>query len=590
MARCKPWLVCCSTFVCLVCTAALVCFFIFSFLDRGCPNGSFKHAAVAADSLRCSQIGRKMLQEGGSAVDGAIAALLCTSVINPQSMGIGGGSVFTIREKTGKVKVFNFRETVPKAFKSNLLNDCPTTSKMTTGTQWIGVPGELRGYEDVHRRYGKLPWAKLFEPTIKLAREGIPLPPYLGLLLNIPLAKKHVEKSSLCEVLCNKNKTVLGKGDMLKFPKLAESMEMIAAQGAKAFYTGKIGHDLIQDIKDAGGTMEVEDLESFRVRVADAWTVPLGDAKLHIAPPPAGGALLAFILKLLEGFSLTPDSFHGDQKIQTYHLFIEAAKFANGQKRNIHDPDFNDRKSADHLIDPTFIDHIRKMISSNRTHENSYYNVKPSTDHFGTTHVSVLDEDGLAVSATSTINHLFGGAVYSPRTGIILNNELSDFCKRADTLTAGEQPPSSMTPVILESKSGGLLVIGGSGGSMITVAVALVTQLVLFITSFKDSLFVFLHCFLLFSQSIMNHLWLGMNLTEAIAAPIVYIDPNNNLNFERFMNHEKFDQSVKDGLLALGHKQGDSEYFVNVVNAVEKENGCIVAVSDSRKLGMSDGY
>ncbi|CAJ1070523.1 glutathione hydrolase 5 proenzyme [Xyrichtys novacula] len=564
MARFSPLQVCCFISAGLICVIAVVCFCTLLFVDRGCPRGSYKHAAVAADSLQCSQIGRHMLQMGGSAVDGAIAALLCTSVINPQSMGIGGGSIFTIRDKTGKVKVFNFRETVPKSFKKNLLDECPTTFKMTTGTQWIGVPGELRGYEEVHKKYGKLPWAKLFEPTIKLAREGIPLPQFMEFLLSIPLAKKHVESSSLCEVFCNKNKTVLKKGDILKFTKLAESLEMIAAQGADAFYTGKIGHDLIQDLKAADGNLEMEDLKSYKVRVQDAWTVPFGDTQMHFAPPPAGGALLAFILKVLEGFHLTPDSFHGEKKIQTYHRFIEAAKFANGQKRFIRDPVFNDIKIAKHLIDPAFINKIRHMIVSNRTHDNSYYsNLRPSADHYGTTHVAVLDEDGLAVSATSTINHLFGGAVYSSRTGIILNNELSDFCKRADSLSAGEQPPSSMTPVILESKSGGLLVIGGSGGSMITAAVAL---------------------------SMMNRLWLGMNLTDAIAAPIVFIDSENKLNFERFGKIERFDQTVRDGLVALGHKLGNAQFFVNVVNAVEKENGCIVAVSDSRKMGMSAGY
>lgn len=559
MAKYKPLLVGCFAFAGFTCIVAFVCFLIFSFVGRGCPDGSFRHAAVAADSLRCSQIGRQMLQEGGSAVDGAIAALLCTSVINPQSMGIGGGSIVTIREKTGKVKVYNFRETVPKSFKRDLLKDCPTTFSMTTGTKWIGVPGELRGYETIHKKYGRLPWARLFEPTIKLAREGVRLPPFLQYLFSIPLVKNHVEKSSLCEVFCNKHRTILKEGDMLKFPKLAESMEMIAAQGADAFYTGKIGNDLIQDIKAAGGSLEMEDLRSFRVREGDALTVPLGDAKLHIAPPPAGGALLAFILKLMEGFSLTPNSLRGDQKIQTYHRFVEAAKFANGQKRNIRDPEFQDRKSADHLIDPAFIDSIRERIFSNRTHDNSYYsNVKPPADHFGTTHVSVLDKDGLAVSATSTVNHLFGGAVYSSRTGIILNNELSDFCGRADSITAGEQPPSSMTPVILETKSGGLLVIGGSGGSMITVAVAL---------------------------SIMNRLWLGMNLKEAIAAPIIFINSKNIINFER-----EIDQTVIDSLTALGHTIDRSPFFFNVVNAVEKENGCIVAVSDDRKKGMPDGY
>ncbi|XP_051268905.1 glutathione hydrolase 5 proenzyme [Dicentrarchus labrax] len=558
MAKYKPWVVCCFILAGLICAVPLICLCIYSLLDGGCPGGSFKRAAVSADSQRCSEIGRNMLQIGGSAVDGAIAALLCTAVVNPQSMGIGGGSIFTIRNKTGNVKVYNFRETVPKFFKTDLLKDCPTTFSLSTGSQWIGVPGELRGYEEVHKHHGKLPWAKLFEPTIKLAREGFEIPPYLAYVLSQPIAKSLVESSSLCKIFCNKNKTVLRKGDTLKYPKLAETLEIIAKQGADAFYTGKIGQDLIKDIKAAGGTLEMDDLKSFRVRVMDAWTVPLGDTQMHIPPPPAGGALLTFILKLMKGFPLSPSSLDGYQKIQMYHHYIEAAKFANGQRRSICDPDFNNR-SADHLIDPSFINHIRERISSNRTHDNfDYYSKKPSSDHIGTTHVSVLDEDGLAVSATSTINQLFGGSVYSPETGIILNNELSDFCGRAETMRAGEQPPSSMSPVILESKSGGLLVIGGSGGSLITSAVAL---------------------------AIMNHLWLGRNLTAAIAEPILFVDAKNNVNFE-----QNFDKSVIAGLKALGHKVGHWQYFLNVVNAVEKKNGCIVAVSDKRKSGMSAGY
>uniref|UniRef100_A0A8C2ZZ99 Gamma-glutamyltransferase 5 n=1 Tax=Cyclopterus lumpus TaxID=8103 RepID=A0A8C2ZZ99_CYCLU len=491
---------------------------------------------------------RSMLQQGGSAVDGAIAALLCTSVVNPQSMGIGGGSILTIRNK--KVEVYNFRETVPQSFKSNLLNDCKSTFGLTTGSQWIGVPGELRGYEAVHKQYGKLPWAKLFEPTIKLAGEGIPLPVFLGNLLKFSIVKDHFTPVyPLFEPFLHDT------GDILKFPKLAETMKTIAEQGADAFYTGKIGQDLIRDVEAAGGTLKREDLKSFQVRVEDAWTVPVGDTKMHFPPPPAGGPLLAFLLSLMKGFCVNC-SLDGDQKIQTYHHFIEAAKFTNGQKKSITDPLFNDKKSADHLIDPSFINQIRDMIFSNRTHDNSYYNnAKPSRDHVGTTHVSVLDQDGLAVSATSTINQLFGGGIYSPRTGIILNNELSDFCGRADTVRAGERPPSSMIPVILESKSGGLLVIGGSGGSMITSAVAL---------------------------SIVNRLWLGMNLKDAIAAPIVFVDSSNNVNFEPGFNKVRHS--------SLGHKPGSWKYFFNVVNAVEKENGCIAAVSDSRKNGMSAGY
>ncbi|XP_029371606.1 glutathione hydrolase 5 proenzyme [Echeneis naucrates] len=561
MAKYKPWLVCCFTLLTVVCAVAFICLCITALTDGGCPSGGFRRAAVAADSELCSDIGRSMLEQGGSAVDGTIAALLCTSVVNPQSMGIGGGSIFTIKDKKGNIKVYNFREVVPRSFNPDLLKECPTKFAFSKGSQWIGVPGELRGYEAVHKQYGKLPWAKLFEPTISLAREGIPLPEYLGDLLNRHVVKKSMEGSTLCslQIICNKNKTVLSSGDILKFPKLAETMETIAEQGADAFYTGKIGHDLIQDIQEAGGTLSMADLKSFQVRVVDAWTVPLGNIQMYIAPPPAGGALLAFILGLLKEFSMSPDFQHGDRKTQMYHHYLEAVKFANGQKRNINDPVFNNRRSADHLIDPSFTKHIRGLISSTRTFNNSYYNnIKPTSDQMGTTHVSVLDEDGLVVSATSTINQLFGGSVYSQRTGIILNNQLADFCGRADTLRAGEQPPSSMTPVILESKSGSILVIGGSGGSLITSAVAL---------------------------SIINHLWLGMNLEDAIAAPIIFVDANNNVNFE-----PGFNKSLENSLIGLGHKRGGWEYFLNVVNAVEKEKGCIVAVSDKRKRGKSSGY
>ncbi|XP_051907531.1 glutathione hydrolase 5 proenzyme-like [Hippocampus zosterae] len=550
----------CACLACaLLCASVLLCVCVATLMTAPCSGGGFRHAAVAADSLLCSRVGKDVLQQGGSAVDGAIAALLCTSVVFPQSMGLGGGSVVTVRNKTGKVTVYNFRETVPRKFKSNLLDDCSESFKHTAGSQWIGVPGELRGYEELHKRYGKLSWSKLFEEPIRLAREGVAVPPHLGKILGMPAVKSRVERSALCDIFCNNNKSVLRTGDILKLPQLAESLQMIAEKGADAFYTGEIGWDLIHDVKTAGGTLEMADLRSYRVRAVDAWTVLLGDTLMHIPPPPAGGALLAFILKIMQGFSLTPHSLEGEGKIQFYHHYIEAVKFANGQRRSIRDPLFNSETGAEHLMDPTFIGHIRTMISSNGTHPPSYYSdVKPPPDHTGTSQVSVLDEDGLAVSATSTINHLFGGGIYSPRTGIILNNELADFCGRADTLKPGEQPPSSMTPAILESKSGGLLVIGGAGGSMITGAVAL---------------------------SVINHLWLGMSLKAAIEAPIVYVDSKNNVNFP-----PGFDQAVIDGLRALGHQVGQMQYFFNIVNAVEKEEGCIVAESDMRKKGMADGY
>ncbi|XP_036435586.1 glutathione hydrolase 5 proenzyme-like [Colossoma macropomum] len=146
-----------------------------------CLVGNFSKAAVAADSENCSEVGRDILFSGGSAVDAAIAALLCTSVVNPQCMGIGGGVIFTIMDKNGTVKTINTRETVPKNFRGNL-SDCSYDS---TGSQWIGVPGQIRGYEHVHRLYGRLPWSRLFQPTIRMAREGVKISEILARYLSI---------------------------------------------------------------------------------------------------------------------------------------------------------------------------------------------------------------------------------------------------------------------------------------------------------------------------------------------------------------------------------------------------------------------
>ncbi|XP_056099804.1 glutathione hydrolase 5 proenzyme isoform X2 [Rhinichthys klamathensis goyatoka] len=549
---------CCLCVLALLSSVAIIRICIILATKQRC---AFTNAAVAADSLMCSDVGRDMLVQGGSAVDAAIAALLCTGLVNPQSMGLGGGAIFTIMDKTGKVKIISSRETVPKNVRADLLNKCSKKLAFETGSHWIGVPGEIRGYERAHQLYGKLPWAKLFEPSIKLAREGFPMPVFLCQFLQMIKQTNYSEQliydSGLCELFCHKNKTFFGPGDILKFPRLAETLETIAKEGADAFYTGKIAKDLIQDVQARNGTLSLEDLSTFKVRESDAWTVQIGDYKMHFPPPPAGGAILSFILKLMHEFGLSPASNHGDQKTLTLHRFLEAVKFANGQKCNLKDPLFNSNMT--YITDEKFIQSIRALITDRHTHDPSYYNIAPSVDRFGTTHVSVMAADGTAVSVTSTINHMFGSAVYSPKTGIILNNELADFCGRADNIKPGEQPPSSMAPAILQSVSQQkTLVIGGSGGSMITTAMAL---------------------------SIMNHLWFGMNLNESIAAKIVFVDTNNNLNFEKGYN-----ESLIKAMKALGHKEKHNSYFFNVVNGISKEGQCISAVSDARKHGRSAGY
>uniref|UniRef100_A0A6Q2XX37 Gamma-glutamyltransferase 5a n=1 Tax=Esox lucius TaxID=8010 RepID=A0A6Q2XX37_ESOLU len=537
MARSKASIYACIAFVLLIVIVIIVV--PIAIIKKDHRKEPLRTAAVAADSEKCSKIGRDILKSGGSAVDGAIAALLCTSVVNPQSMGLGGGSIFTVMDSNGKVKIINARETVPQAFNSDLLSRCPKIySQETTGSQWIGVPGEIRGYEQAHRLYGKLPWADLFRPTIRLAREGLPVSQILGRYIQRIIGNKTIP---LRQLFVDKDGNLLKVGDTVKFEKLADTLDIIAKQGAEAFYTGKVAEDLISDVTEAGGTLSLKDLEMFKVNVTD----------MHFPPPPSGGLILSFILNIMKGYKLNPTSLMGEQKTLTYQHYIEAYKFSNGLRKNIRDPRF----SSEEIIKQEFADQIRAMISSNTTHDAQYYNVTSFLDTIGTSHVSLIAEDGSAVSVTATINDIFGSTVFSPKTGIILNNQLADFCGEADHIVAGERPPSSMSPVILRSQYK-TVVIGGAGGSAITTGMTL-----------------------------MNYVWFGKTLEEAISDPVVHVNSNNKLNFE-----PGFDQVVVEDLKALGHTVEDRQYFYNVVNAVEKYYGCIHAVSDARKMGKSAFY
>lgn len=405
-----------------------------------------------------------------------------------------------------------------------------------------------------HRLYGKLPWATLFQPTIQLAREGIPIPPVQGRYISYTDTN---ETQSLRKLFSDNNGNLLKVGDIVKFEKLADTLELIANHGADAFYTGRIAEDLIRDIQEAGGALTLQDLASYRVTVTDAWAVPLGEYQMYIPPPPAGGIILGLVLNIMKGYHLNSTSLSGEHKKQTYHHYIEALKFANGIRKHIRDPQFSSEEMAKKFTKDSFANHIRSLISSDKTHDPQYYNITPSLDSMGTTHVSVLAEDGSAVSVTSSINHIFGSKVFSPSTGVILNNQLYDFCGRADMVFPGEQPPSSMSPAVLKSQLK-TLVIGSTGGSMITTGIA---------------------------STLMNHLWFGKSLKEAIATPVVFVDSQNAVKFE-----PGFDKDVIEALKALGHNHQTAKKFYNVVNAVEKDDGCICAVSDARKMGEAAGY
>ncbi|NXG72749.1 GGT5 hydrolase, partial [Baryphthengus martii] len=552
-----------------------------------CGPQHYLHGAVAADTETCSAIGRDILKSGGTAVDAAIAGLICTSVMNPQSSGLGGGVVFTIyNASTGTVEVINARETVPRVFPHDLSSAC--ASGFHTGSRWIAVPGELRGYEEAHKRYGRLPWKALFEPTIKLLSEPLVISPVMDKIIRHPLFSR--PGKSLCPLICD-GQRFLKRGETFRWPALQKTLRAVAENGATAFYEGQIGKALVEDVRKAGSSISMEDLQAYKAEVSSALNITLDNHTTVFSPgPPMGGAVLMFILKILEGYKLHEGSLATPkEKVETYHRIAEALKFGSMLKPRMSDPAFSESQvTVGTVLSDKTAELVRHQIDARGDHPLSHYNLLESIYNHGyrskgTSHISVLAADGSAVAATSTINYPFGSFVYSNQTGIILNNELVDFCITNRSVkpgecshpqnktqgrshiggimlsasTLGEKPPSAMVPSILISKTGDMLVIGGAGGAWIISAT---------------------------TMAIINKLWFGYDLEHAISAPIMHTEGG------RIVFEEHFSEEVKSGLLERGHKEKKDSIAMNVVQGISKEGKCISAYSDKRKLGKSAGY
>ncbi|ELW49647.1 Gamma-glutamyltransferase 5 [Tupaia chinensis] len=518
-----------------------------------CGPKAFAHAAVAADSKVCSDIGRAILQQQGSPVDAAIAALVCTGVVNPQSMGLGGGVIFTIyNATTGKVEVINAREMVPASHAPGLLDRCEQAQPLGRGPP---------------PRHGRLPWAQLFQPTIALLRGGYRVPLILSKFLQNDFLRPSLYASSLRQLFFNGTEPLRSQ-DPFPWPALASTLEIVASEGVEAFYKGRLGQMLVEDAAKEGSQLTLQDLAAFQPEVVDALEMPLGDYTLYSPPPPAGGAMLSLILNVLRGFNFSADSVTSPEgAVNTYHHLVETFKFAGAHRWRLWDPRSHPevQNASQDLLGEALAQYIRQRIDGRGDHEPSHYGLAGAWGHrMGTAHVSVLGEDGSAVSATSTINTPFGAMVYSPQTGILLNNELLDLCWRRQpgsnvTPKPGERPPSSMVPSILVNKAqGSKLVIGGAGGELIISAVA---------------------------QAIMNNLWLGFDLTDAIAAPILHVNDKGQVGYE-----PNFSQEVQRGLRDRGQSQTRRLFFLNVVQAVSQEGACVYAASDLRKGGEAAGY
>ncbi|KAF7389349.1 hypothetical protein HZH66_010486 [Vespula vulgaris] len=530
--------------------------------------GHYRQAAVSTNGQECAQIGVGILKKNGSAVDAAIATLLCEGVASLHSMGLGGGFLMTIWDaENGTANYLDARETAPAAAEENMFNGDAYLSMY--GGLAVAVPGELRGYWEAHKRYGKLKWRELFEPTIALCLRGSVINDYLYTYL-VNKESKIKAQSTLAEILINPaTKRPWKVGEKIKRTKLAETLRLIANNGPDIFYNSSMTDEMVAEIRSFNGIITKEDFETYSVKWRKPIEVTVDDLTIYTAPPPGSGVILAFIINILQ--NVVPIN---DQNIM-WQRIVETFKWAYAKRTELGDPEFVDIERL--LTNLTSNDYARIIKNEINDYETSndpkhYGAVTATTMDSGTAHVSVLAPDGSAVSVTSTINQVFGAMIRSKSTGIIFNDEMDDFSSPditngfgvppspANFIRPGKRPLSSMSPTIVVGKDKVVrLVIGAAGGTKITTAIA---------------------------TSMILNLWGGYNIKEAIDSYRIH----HQLLPMIAQTEKGFCPDIIQYLRKVKHNVTTFTGIGSAVTAVANDANGITANSDYRRQGSVAGF
>jgi gamma-glutamyltranspeptidase / glutathione hydrolase len=535
---------------------------------------------VASTDRVASEIGVEILRRGGNAIDAAVATHFALAVVNPEAGNIGGGGFLIVRMADGRTAALDFREKAPLAATRDMYvgPDGNVTDKSLIGALAAGVPGSVAGMWAAHQRFGSLPWAELVQPAVNLA-EGIVVHGRLATSLGEHEAQLRKYPATAKAFLLDGRAPHVG--ERLTQQDLAATMRRIAAGGKDGFYRGRTAELIEAEMRRGGGIITRDDLARYEA----VWRTPLTfgyrDHTVVSMPPPAsGGATVAEILNILEGYDLRRVGYLSPDHI---HLWIQAAKRAFADRNAyLADPDFVSLPTSEMISDGYA---ARRRAEIRMEHDTPSADVAPGLgavpvsqspgprrEGENTTHYSIVDGAGNAVSVTTTINSLYGNLVTVGRAGFLLNNEMDDFATKPGTpnqfgLVQGEpnaiQPEkrmlSSMAPIILLDRAGNIrLVTGTPGGATIVTTMA---------------------------QMISNVVDFGMDVAAATSAPRLHHQHLPDvLSFEQL----GLSDTVQAALRTRGHNlQARPGYQGDTQSILVLPDRTLVGVADPRRGGSA---
>jgi gamma-glutamyltranspeptidase/glutathione hydrolase len=435
-----------------------------------------KGGVVVCVSAPAAEVGLAVLKKGGNAADAAVATAFALAVTWPEAGNIGGGGFMMIAAPGKAPTCIEYRETAPAAAKENLFADGKVT--------WLdhkaaGVPGTVRGLALAHKQFGKLPWKDVVLPAVQLAENGFTVNAVLAGGLNKVLTDPKTTNAEFKRVYGKPDGAEWQAGDTLVLKDLGRTLRLIAENGADAFYSGELADLLAKEMKDSGGLITKADLEAYKANERKPIHTTFRAYDVYGPPPPSsGGIALVEMLNILETFDLNK---HGRESVETHAIMIEAMKRAYADRaRHLGDPDFT--KIPAELTTKEYAKKLAAGIDPAKPTPSAKLapDIELSAESDSTTHFSVIDKDGLAVSNTYTLENSYGNRVVVRGAGYILNNEMTDFNPKPgvtntkgqigtkpNLVAPGKRMLSSMTPVIVLKDGKPVLITGSPGGRTI---------------------------------------------------------------------------------------------------------------------------